>query len=341
MFLFEVDFTLKGCAISTLLGESFGVFLFSPKMPVSPFLRWWDRIYTGHPSDDLRQPTPTYPRSISQASPNPQMKWIPSWGMFLSGYVGKFLGMIIITMMLVFVRIYVSPRREKLPNLLEWVSWLYVIGAFRDLTAALKCRVWRLAVSNLEKDHVMYCNVISSYHLSSAGVAAPYVHLISHTCFIRPNTIQTPQKISTTCFTSINPNLQFQKRIDSKIKLLHVIHHLGVSKNRGKTPQNGWFIMENPIYKNGWFGGVKHPYFWKHPFKFFRVFSSNPKKHTHHFCWRWNRVAANVFSFGCRCCWGRFVRFFFGIWGSGNWLHVRSGLKSKLPLFPYNSYNRG
>ena len=23
--------------------------------------------------------------------------------------------------------------------------------------------------------------------------------------------------------------------------------HLGVSKNRGKTPQNGWFIMENPI----------------------------------------------------------------------------------------------
>ena len=23
--------------------------------------------------------------------------------------------------------------------------------------------------------------------------------------------------------------------------------HLGVSKNRGKNPQNGWFIMENPI----------------------------------------------------------------------------------------------
>ena len=23
--------------------------------------------------------------------------------------------------------------------------------------------------------------------------------------------------------------------------------HMGVSKNRGKTPQNGWFIMENPI----------------------------------------------------------------------------------------------
>ena len=22
---------------------------------------------------------------------------------------------------------------------------------------------------------------------------------------------------------------------------------MGVSKNRGKTPQNGWFIMENPI----------------------------------------------------------------------------------------------
>ncbi len=31
------------------------------------------------------------------------------------------------------------------------------------------------------------------------------------------------------------------------------------------VPQNGWFIMENPI-KMGWFGG-KHPYFWKHPNK--------------------------------------------------------------------------
>ena len=29
--------------------------------------------------------------------------------------------------------------------------------------------------------------------------------------------------------------------------------HMGVSKNRG--PQNGWFIMENPI-KMGWFGGT-------------------------------------------------------------------------------------
>ena len=35
-----------------------------------------------------------------------------------------------------------------------------------------------------------------------------------------------------------------------------------VSENRGKTPQNGWFIMENPI-KMGMIWG--YPYFWKHP----------------------------------------------------------------------------
>ena len=29
--------------------------------------------------------------------------------------------------------------------------------------------------------------------------------------------------------------------------------NIGVSKNR-ETPQNGWFMMENPI-KDGWFGG--------------------------------------------------------------------------------------
>ena len=25
------------------------------------------------------------------------------------------------------------------------------------------------------------------------------------------------------------------------------LYHMGLSKNRGKPPQNGWFIMENPI----------------------------------------------------------------------------------------------
>ena len=37
---------------------------------------------------------------------------------------------------------------------------------------------------------------------------------------------------------------------------------MGVSKNRG-IPQNGWFIMENPI-KNGMIWG--YPYFRKHPY---------------------------------------------------------------------------
>ena len=32
-------------------------------------------------------------------------------------------------------------------------------------------------------------------------------------------------------------------------------HHMGVSKKG--VPQNGWFIMENPI-KMGWFGGKTH-----------------------------------------------------------------------------------
>ena len=30
------------------------------------------------------------------------------------------------------------------------------------------------------------------------------------------------------------------------------------------VPQNGWFMMENPLKKDGWFGGIS-PYFRKHP----------------------------------------------------------------------------
>ena len=35
----------------------------------------------------------------------------------------------------------------------------------------------------------------------------------------------------------------------SILRIQH-IQEMGVSKNSGDTPQNGWFIMENPI-KNG------------------------------------------------------------------------------------------
>ena len=44
-----------------------------------------------------------------------------------------------------------------------------------------------------------------------------------------------------------------------------LIPYMGVSKNSG-FPQNGWFIMENPI-KHGMIWGVKPPlFFGKHPY---------------------------------------------------------------------------
>ena len=43
-----------------------------------------------------------------------------------------------------------------------------------------------------------------------------------------------------------------------------ILYMGGPPKIGPKTPQNGWFITENPIF-NGWFGGFS-PYFWKHPY---------------------------------------------------------------------------
>ena len=37
------------------------------------------------------------------------------------------------------------------------------------------------------------------------------------------------------------------KRLEVYIYIYILYIYMGVSKNRGKTPQNGWFIMENPI----------------------------------------------------------------------------------------------
>ena len=31
------------------------------------------------------------------------------------------------------------------------------------------------------------------------------------------------------------------------LQMFKIHQHMSVSKNRGKTPQNGWFIMEHPI----------------------------------------------------------------------------------------------
>ena len=38
---------------------------------------------------------------------------------------------------------------------------------------------------------------------------------------------------------------------------------MGVSKNRGQIPQNGWFIFWKTLLK--WMIWGAHPYFWKHP----------------------------------------------------------------------------
>ncbi len=46
--------------------------------------------------------------------------------------------------------------------------------------------------------------------------------------------------------------------------------HVDVSKNRGKTTQHGWFIMENPI-KMGWFGGKTPLFLVQHPCRLGRV----------------------------------------------------------------------
>ena len=49
----------------------------------------------------------------------------------------------------------------------------------------------------------------------------------------------------------------------SEVKSLNVSwNHMDVPKTG--VPQNGWFIIENPI-QNGWFGGKTH-HFWKHPY---------------------------------------------------------------------------
>ena len=52
------------------------------------------------------------------------------------------------------------------------------------------------------------------------------------------------------------PAVSFRVWILKLVALKWVFPKIGV-------PQNGWFIMENPI-KNGWFGGKTH-YFRKHP----------------------------------------------------------------------------
>ena len=39
---------------------------------------------------------------------------------------------------------------------------------------------------------------------------------------------------------------------------------MGVNPKIGVKPQNGWFIMENPM--NKWMIWGAHPYFWKHPY---------------------------------------------------------------------------
>ena len=137
--MFKRKYIFKGsifhCYVSLLEGTCFGLGAkISNSRAVSSLLFFSGRIVKGQSRDARksrkhcwwdRTCAPTYHTHPKR----PQMKGIPSVGACTKGICWKILRGL--SHEVEISHVYKTLRREKLPNLLEWVSWLYVSAARR------------------------------------------------------------------------------------------------------------------------------------------------------------------------------------------------------------------